>query len=407
MPAYEYVVLDASGKQKKGVLEGDSPRQVRQQLKEKGLVPLTVEATAQKSKREEGKLFQLQRGGSMGAADLALATRQLATLCKAGIPIEEALRAVSRQSERPRVASIMLAVRSRVVEGHSLAQALAEFPNAFPELYRATVGAGEHSGHLDLVLEQLADYTESRHRTRRTIQRATVYPMVLTVFAVLIVVGMLTFVVPKIVNVFQSSKQELPLLTKLLISSSDFLVNWWWAIGLLIVAVVYGWKHAMKQPAFKHRVHRRMLKLPLIGKIVRGLESARVISTLAILSKSGVPLVEAMRISAQVSSNLPIREAVAEAATKLREGASLYTSLDACGYFPPMMMQMIASGESSGELDSMLARAAQNQERELEDVISTIVGLFEPLMLVVMGGVVMVIVLAIMLPVISMNSLVK
>lgn len=407
MPAYEYVVLDANGKQKKGVLEGDSPRQVRQQLKEKGLVPLTVEATAQKSKREEGKLFQLQRGGSMSAADLALATRQLATLCKAGIPIEEALRAVSRQSDRPRVASIMLAVRSRVVEGHSLAQALAEFPNAFPELYRATVGAGEHSGHLDLVLEQLADYTESQHRTRRTIQRATVYPMVLTVFCVLIVVGMLTFVVPKIENVFQSSKQELPLLTKLLIGSSQFLVNWWWAIGLLIVAVVYAWKHAMKQPAFKYRVHRRMLKLPLIGKIVRGLESARVISTLAILSKSGVPLVEAMRISAQVSVNLPIREAVAEAATKLREGASLYTSLEACGYFPPMMMQMIASGESSGELDSMLARAAQNQERELEDVISTIVGLFEPLMLVVMGGVVMVIVLAIMLPVISMNSLVK
>jgi general secretion pathway protein F len=284
---------------------------------------------------------------------------------------------------------------------------LAEFPNAFPELYRATVGAGEHSGHLDLVLEQLADYTESRHRTRRTIQRATVYPMVLTVFAVLIVVGMLTFVVPKIVNVFQSSKQELPLLTKLLISSSDFLVNWWWAIGLLIAAAVYGWKQAMKQPAFKYRVHRQMLKLPLIGKIVRGLESARVISTLAILSRSGVPLVEAMRISAQVSANLPVREAVAEAATKLREGASLYTSLEACGYFPPMMMQMIASGESSGELDSMLARAAQNQERELEDVITTIVGLFEPLMLVVMGGVVMVIVLAIMLPVISMNSLVK
>jgi general secretion pathway protein F len=404
VPAYEYVVLDSAGKQKKGVLEGDSPRHVRQQLKEKGLVPLSVEATAQKAKREEKNVF---RRGSMSSADLALVTRQLATLVRAGIPIEGALRAVSKQSEKPRVASIMLAIRSRVVEGHSLESALSEFPQAFPDLYRATVGAGEHSGHLDLVLEQLSDYTESRHRTQRTIQGAMIYPIVLTAFAVLIVVGMLVFVVPKIVTVFESSGQQLPLLTRILIGSSDFLQGWWWAILAVMALMGWLWQRAMTKPAFRFRVHRRLLVLPLLGKIVRGIESARVIGTLAILSRSGVPLVDALRISAQVAGNLPIRESVGEAATKLREGSSLFTALDACGYFPPMMMQMIASGESSGELDSMLTRAAQNQERELEEVIATIVGLFEPIMLVVMGGVVLTIVLSIMMPVISMNTLVK
>lgn len=404
MPAYEYVVLDAAGKQKKGVLEGDSPRQVRQQLKEKGWVPLSVEATAQKAKREENNVF---KSGSLSSADLALITRQLATLVKAGIPIEGALRAVSKQTEKPKVASIMLAIRSRVVEGHSLESALSEFPQAFPDLYRSTVGAGEHSGHLDLVLEQLSDYTESRHRTQRTIQGAMIYPIVLTAFAVLIVVGMLVFVVPKIVTVFESSGQQLPLLTRILISSSDFLQGWWWAVLIVIAALVWAWQRAMKNPDFRFRVHRNLIVMPLLGKIVRGLESARVISTLAILSKSGVPLVDALRISSQVAGNIPIRNAVSEAATKLREGSSLFVALDGCGYFPPMMMQMIASGEASGELDNMLMRAAQNQERELEEIIATIVGLFEPIMLVVMGGVVLTIVLSIMMPVISMNSLVK
>ena len=213
--------------------------------------------------------------------------------------------------------------------------------------------------------------------------------------------------VPKIVTVFESSGQELPLLTRILIGSSSFLQSWWWAILLVIFGLVWLWQRAMKKPEFRYRVHRNLLRWPLMGKIVRGIESARVIGTLAILTKSGVPLVDALRISSQVAGNLPIREAVSEAATRLREGSSLFTALDNCGYFPPMMMQMIASGESSGELDTMLSRAAQNQERELEEVIATIVGLFEPIMLVVMGGVVLIIVLSIMMPVISMNTLVK
>jgi general secretion pathway protein F len=405
VPAFDYVALDAKGKQKKGVLEGDSPRQVRQQLKEQGLVPLSVETNAQKAKEQTGKIVTLGRV-SISASDLALITRQMATLLSAGLPLEEALKALAKQQEKPKVKSMVLAIRSKVVEGHSLASSLQEFPQSFPELYRATVAAGEHSGHLDLVLEQLAEYTESRYRTLKKVQGAMIYPIVLTFFAFVIVVGMLTFVVPKIVAVFENSKQELPLITRILIGTSEFLQSWWWLLGVVIVAAFFGFKRALKNADFRKRFDAWTLKAPLLGKINRGLDSSRVASTLSILSRSGVPLVEAMRIAGQVASNVCIRESVMDGAVKLKEGSSLFNALDGSGHFPPMMMQMIASGENSGELDSMLARAASNQERELEDLIDTIVALFEPLMLVVMGGVVMLIVLSIMMPILSMNSLV-
>ena len=405
MPAFEYVVLDERGKQKKGVLEGDSARQVRQQLKEKGMVPLSVETTSQKSDKQDNTKLQFSRG-SISAADLAIVTRQMATLLQAGLPLEEALKAVSRQQEKGNNKSMMLAIRAKVVEGHTLAGSLNEFPRSFPELYRATVAAGEHSGHLDLVLEQLADYTEARYRTKKKVQGAMIYPLVLTSFAFLIVAGMLTFVVPKIVSVFEDSGQELPMLTRILIGASELLQSWWWLLIILMVGAVFGFKRALKSESFRFRFHAWLLKAPLLGKITRGLDASRVASTLSILSKSGVPLVDAMKISGQVASNVCIRESVVLGADKLKEGSSLFAALDGSGYFPPMMMQMIASGERSGELDSMLARAATNQERELEDLIDTIVALFEPLMLVVMGGVVMIIVLSIMMPILSMNSLV-
>lgn len=401
MPAYEYVVLDNSGKQKKGVLEGDSPRQVRQQLKEKGLVPLSVEITSQKQKDNSRSLF---KNTAISAGDLALITRQIATLLQAGLPVEEALRGVAKQTEKPKITSMILAVRSRVVEGHTMASALSEYPAAFPDLYRATVDAGERSGHLGLVMEQLSEYTESRYRTKKKIQSAMIYPIVLVIFSVLIVVGMLTFVVPKIVSILETSGQELPLLTKIMIGGSEFLQSYWWAVLIIIGALVYGWRKLMSAESNRYRFHSLVLGMPMIGKMNRGFNAARVVSTLAILSRSGVPLVEALRIAGEVAGNLCIRESVGEAAVKLQEGASLFASLDQTGYFPPMMMQMIASGERSGELDDMLQRAAQNQDRDLEDLINTIVSLFEPIMLVVMGGVVLLIVLSIMMPVISMNS---
>jgi len=404
LPAYEYLVLDTGGKQRKGVLEGDSPRHVRQQLREKGLVPLSVEPTVAKESGKGGGMTVSRSG--LSATDLALVTRQMATLIAAGLPLEESLKAVSKQSESPRVKSMMLAIRSRVVEGHSLAQALSEFPRAFPELYRATVAAGEHSGHLDLVLEQLADYSETRQETQKKVQMALLYPVILTIFSILIVIGLLTFVVPKIVSVFSNSGQELPLLTRILIATSDFVQNYGIFVALALVLGGFLFSRAMREQKFRYKVNTVLLRLPLAGRIIRGIDAARVASTLSILSKSGVPLVEALRIAGQVAANELIRNAVNDATVKVREGSSLHIALDQCGYFPPMMIQMIASGEQSGELDNMLDRAARNQEKELEGVVSTIVGLFEPLMLVVMGVVVLLIVLAIMLPIISLNNMV-
>lgn len=406
MPAFEFVSVDAAGRKQKGVLEADSARQVRQQLRDKGWLPVSVEPAAGEHKASARSSLGLFRRG-MSAWELALITRQLATLIQAGIPVEECLRAVSRQTERPALQSLLLAVRARVIEGYTLAQALSEFPQAFPELYRATVSAGEKSGHLDLVLNQLADYTEARYDLQKKIQGALIYPIILTFLATAIVMGLLTYVVPDIVKVFEGSKQELPLLTRGLIAASDFMkvAAPWLVLGM--VAAALSFRRALRKEPFRYRVHAWQLRLPLFGKLVRGTNATRFASTLSILTRSSVPLVEALRIAAEVSSNLLIRDAIRQAAVKVTEGGSLSRALEECGYFPPMMMQMISSGEQSGELDEMLARGATMQEKELSSLITTLVGLFEPLMLLLMAGVVLLIVLAIMLPILSMNSLVS
>jgi len=405
MPAFEFVAVDAQGRKQKGVLDGDSARQIRQQLREKNWLPVSVDPAAGEQTREE-KTGLMQSRKGLGAYELALVTRQMATLIQAGIPLEETLRAVARQTEKPATQSLLLAVRGKVVEGYPLAQSMAAYPRAFPDLYRATVAAGEKSGHLDLVLEQLADYTENRYTTQKQIQGAMIYPIILTTLAILIVVGLLTYVVPDIVKVFKNSHQELPALTRGLIGMSNFLKS----AGpyLLVMLAIGGWllKRFVNTERGRYAFDRLMLKLPLIGRMVRGANAARFASTLSILSKSGVPLVEGLHISAAVSSNWLIRDAIKDAALKVTEGGSLSNSIDKSGFFPPMMVQMLRSGEAGGELDEMLGRAAAMQERELSALITTLVGLFEPLMLLVMAGVVLMIVLAIMLPIVSMNNLV-
>lgn len=404
MAAYEYKALDAKGRQKKGVKEADSSRQVRQQLREKGLTPLSVETTVEKEGRT--KSFSSQ-GKSLSVKDLALITRQIATLIQAGIPIEEALSAVSDQNDKPRIRSIMLAIRAKVLEGYTLADSMAEFPNAFPKLYRSTVAAGEHAGHMDLVLNRLADYTESRQQARQKIQLAAIYPVILSVVAISIVVFLLTYVVPDIIEVFVNNGQELPALTQSLLVVSDFLSNW----GIyILIALIIGFsvfQYFLKKDAFRFSVHKKILSTPFISKLSKGMNTARFASTLSILNSSGVPLVEAIRISGEVLSNDCLKSSIMNAAVMVSEGASLTKSLENTGYFPPMMLHMIASGESSGELDQMLERTARNQENDLEGLISAIVGLFEPLMLLVMGVVVLIIVLAIMLPILSMSNLVS
>lgn len=404
MGAFEYLALDATGNECKGVLEGDTPRQVRQQLREQGWTPLSVDEVVPKKAKTTG--FGVQFARSVSAADLALITRQLATLVSC-LPLEEALQTVSQQTEKPYLKSMMMAVRSRVMEGHTLADGLAQFPRAFPELFRTTVAAGEHSGHLEAVLEELANYAERQYDLKQKTQMALIYPAVLTFMAIAVVVFLLTYVVPEVVQVFDNIGQELPWLTIALISASEFFQDYGLGLFVLIAASVIVFNRMMQQPDFRRNVHQYLLHVPLIKTLIRGANTARFARTFSILSASGVPVLEAMRISAQVLSNIPMREAVEAAANRVREGASIRVALEKSGYFPPMMIHLIASGEASGHLDEMLERAAVNQERELETTINKLLGLFEPLLIVLMGAVVLIIVLAILLPIFDMNQLVK
>lgn len=402
MAAFEYRALDPQGKQRKGVLEADSGRQVRQMLRERQLAPLEVKAA--RAREASGTGLRFARG--LSAADLALLTRQLATLVQAALPIEEALGAAAAQAGSARIQTMLLAVRARVLEGHSLAESLKAFPAAFPELYRATVAAGEHAGHLGPVLERLADYTEQRQQSRQKIQLALLYPVILMIASLAIVGFLLGYVVPDVVRVFVDSGQTLPALTRGLIALSDGVRDWGWLALLLLVGALIGARRALRDDALRLRWHRLLLRLPLVGGLIRTAECARFASTLAILTRSGVPLVEALDIAGQVIGNQLIRGEVREAARKVREGGSLTRSLEATRQFPPMMLHMIASGERSGELDQMLARTAATQENDLAARIAVLVGLFEPFMLVFMGATVLVIVLAILMPILSLNQLV-
>ncbi len=403
MGAFEYTAVDPSGKEKKGVIEGDTPRRVRQALRERDLLPLSINEIAEKETSKK-QIFPARR--ALSANDLAIITRQIATLVHSGIPLEEALTAVGEQNDKPRIKSVIMGVRAKVMEGHTLADGLADFPKAFPEIYRATVLAGEQSGHLDAVLERLADYTESRQELRQKIMNAMIYPIVLTVLAFSIVCLMLVYVVPKVVGVFANTGQELPALTTALIALSDFLRDY--GVFVLILIGVLSWvaRRALQHPGPRRKFHIFLLRLPVVGKLVRGLNTAQFTRTFSILTGSGVPVLESLQISAEVISNLPMREGVEEAAARIREGAAIGKSLAASGHFPPLCIHLISSGEASGQLEMMLGRAAVNQEREMDGLIAALLGILEPALIVGMGGVVLVIVLAILLPIFELNQLV-
>ena len=403
MGAFEYTALDAGGKERTGILEGDTPRHIRQLLREKQLLPVVVNEVAQKEATRQ-KSFSFTR--RVSAADLSLFTRQLATLVRAGLPLEEALLAVSQQTEKPRVQSIVLGVRARVMEGHTLADGFAEFPKVFPEIYRATVSAGEQAGHLDNVLERLADYTESREQMRQKVMAAMLYPIVLSVMCFAIVSGLMVFVVPKVVAVFEASKGKLPWITQALIATSDFLRNY--GLYLLIAGVVAFilFNRWLRNPVARKSWHRLQLRMPMIGKLTRGFNTARFTRTFSILSAASVPILEALRISGEVVTNLPMRDAVSDAATRVREGAPIGRSLSVSKLFPPMTIHLISSGESSGQLENMLERAAIAQERELDGLLDAMVGLLGPMLIVMMGLFVMGIVFAMLLPIFQMNQLI-
>lgn len=403
MPAFDYQAQDANGRTCRGQQEADSARHARQILRERGL-RITRLSGAKKS-RPGGR--HGQAGTRLGVTDLALLTRQLATLIHAGLPLEEALSAVTAQSDKTAVSNVLAAVRNRVTEGHALATALSAFPRAFPELFRATVAAGERSGHLGHVLEQLADYTEARQASRQKIQLALVYPMILMFASVAIVGFLLGYVVPDVVKIFINSGQPLPPLTQAMIAMSNGLRRYGWLLLMLLIAGTGAAQWALRQPRLKLRWHVLQLNLPLVGPVLRAMEAARFASTLAILGKSAVPLVDALEISATVIANLAIRQRMLDVARSVREGGTLARGLERSGDIPPMMLHLIASGERAGELDSMLARAAEQQEKNLAARIALVVSLFEPIMLVLMGGVVLLIVMAILLPILSLNQLVN
>lgn len=406
MPAFEYRYLDHKGRQKKGVSQADSARQVRQQLMDQGWVPLDVQAAADKPAAGASLMTRLSSSGRLAPAELALITRQMATLIRSGLPVEQALTAVASQAGKQRVERVILAVRARLMEGFSLAQSLAEFPRAFNELYRATVAAGEQSGHLEQVLDQLAEYLETRHDTGRSVNQAMVYPAFIMVFSLVVITFLMIYVVPKMVDVFTGRGQELPALTQFMIWLSEFFQNWLWLVALVTVGAVVAFSRAMQEDAFRRRVHRRLLSLPLLGNLLRVADSARLASTLGILGRSGVPLVEGLSISSQVVVNLAVRDAVKEATNRVREGGSLSKALQKSGYFPPMLVQMIASGEASGELDQMLTRAADYQERDLNVTVQTMVSLLGPLMLLTMAGFVVLVVLSVVMPMMEINTLI-
>ncbi|MGD8908475.1 MAG: type II secretion system inner membrane protein GspF [Chromatiales bacterium] len=402
MDAFEYLALDTNGKERRGVLEGDSPRQVRQQLRESGLTPLSINTASGKTSERKSRLFQKR----VNAMELALITRQMATLLQSGLPLEQVLQTAAHQTDKRHIERTLLAVRAKVLEGRSLANGLSEFPKTFPELYIRTVDSGEESGHLEIVLERLADYTEMRQQMRQKTIFALFYPALLTIVSLLIVAGLLTFIVPEVTRVFEDMSAELPWITRALMATSDAFRSYGVPIFIGLLLLVLFLNYLLRRPGPKLAWHRLMLRLPLVGRLVRTSNAARFSRTLSIMAASSVPILEAMRIASQVLTNLPMRQAVEEAAIKVREGTSLYRALEKTGYFPPMTLSLLASGEASGNLEGMLERSADIQEREIETLVSTINGLFEPILILVMGGIVLIIVMAILLPIFDLNQLI-
>ncbi|MDW6002635.1 type II secretion system inner membrane protein GspF [Vibrio mangrovi] len=404
MAAFEYQALDLKGKRKKGVIEGDSARHVRQRLKEQGLTPIAVEATqVQKNSQTKNSATTWKRG--IRATDLALLTRQLSTLIQSGMPLESCLQAVIEQTEKPRIRSVLTRVRAKVTEGFTLADSMADYPHIFDSLFRSMISAGEKSGHLDMILSRLASYTENRQKMRSKLLQALIYPIVLVVFAVTIVAFLLAAVVPKIVGQFIQMGQTLPASTQLLLNMSHFVQEWGWLVLLLVLG---GWallQSALKRPHIRFAFHRRLMSVPMIGKIVRGLNTSRFARTLAICSSSSIPILDAMIVAKDVVENTYMKQKVQEAAESVREGASIRKSLQQTQLFPPMMLHMIASGEQSGELEKMLISAADNQDEQFEATVNIALGLFTPMLIALMAGLVLFIVMATLMPILEMNNL--
>ena len=406
MPAYRYEAVDPLGASSKGVLHAESPRAARSDLRARGLLPLAVHAIANQVDSHANFLVRLF-SERLSTNELALFTRQLASLLEAGLPLEQAFSALLEQAERPYMRDLIAAIRAEVMGGASLSDALSRHPRDFADIYRALVASGEHIGQLSGVLSRLADFVERRNALIQKIRLAFTYPAIVTAVAFTIVIFLLTYVVPQIVSVFENSKQQLPFLTIAMLAISDMFRHWGWLLILILAAFFFAWRNALRDPVIRMRWHRWLLSAPFYGRFERSLNTSRFASTLAITISSGVPILRALRTSRDTLSNAAMREQVEDATASVREGMSLARALAVHPYFPPMLIHMIRAGEVTGELPVMLNRAAQMQEHDLERRALTIASLLEPILILTMGVLVLLIVLAVLMPIIEINQLVR
>ncbi len=406
MPAYHYTAVNPEGAPQKGVIEAESERQVREQLRAQGFLPTGVQL-AKSSSTSKREFWRLNMGAPrrLSSKAVALFTRQFATLLSAGLPVEEALLAVSQQSEQPALKALILSVRASVMEGHALGKAMEAHPSAFSSLYCATVSAGERTGHLDQVLLRLADYTEQQANISQKLKTALIYPTMIVCVAFGIVGFLLAYVVPKMVAVYGHMKQALPVMTTVLIALSNGMQAFGLYVLLALVGGVFLFRVGLKRnAALRLRWHLVLLRVPLVGFALKTADTARFARTLSVLSSAGVPVLEAMQVSSQLMTLIPLRVSVEAAVRRVREGAAIHLALKNTGYFSPMCIHMIASGEASGQLDQLLERVAKQQEEEVTRLIDVSLALFEPAIILIMGAIVLFIVLAVLLPIFQLNE---
>lgn len=404
MAVFKYIAVDNNGKEETGIMEADSQTQIRQILRQQSLIPIEIESSTQEKAKSKYSSSLFQR--SINSTDLTIVTYQFATLMSAGLPIEESLLNIAEQFDKPHVKSILYGVHAKVLEGHSLAASLDEYPSSFPQLYRASVAAGEKSGELAGVLDRLAIYMEKQRDVQQKVQQALIYPGLLTVVSIGIVVFLLSYVVPKIVTIFIDSGQGLPLMTRALLSMSDFVQNYGIYVAIIFFIAIVAFRQALKQDGFRARVHHLMLKIPIVGKTINDVNTARFSRTFGILFAASVPVLEAMQAACSVVKMLPMKYAIEKNIKKVSEGTSIHKALQDTGYFSLLTVRLIASGEMSGRLEQMLEKSADYQDRMVSKKIDIALALFEPTMILVMGGIVLFIVLAVLLPIFELNQLV-
>jgi general secretion pathway protein F len=402
MPGFRYQAYNVEGRLHRGVLEADSARQARSLLRDQGLTPYRVEVIAANDPAGGARF----RRATLSSTELTQFTRGIASLLEAGLTVEQAFNALIEQAENERARQVLAALRGEVIAGNSVAKALSSFPDVFPELYRTLVAAGESSGQLPRVLTRLADYLDERQALRGRLALALIYPSIVFGVAVVVVGALLVYVLPQVIQVFQHAHQNLPLLTRALIAFSGFLqaTGYFW-VALAVIAA-FALRHAMKREASRAAIHRFLWRAPAVGRILRHLDSARLAATLSILVGSRVPILQSLEAGTGVMTLVPMREALTSAARGVREGMPLARALGATGAFPPVMVHLIASGETSGRLDEALERAARQQQNDIATRLAAFAAMFEPAMILFMGGMVLVIVLAILLPIFQLNQLI-